>query len=129
MSNTDHRWEDPPGFSLQDIISRGNSGCILRKPSRTSVIKYPCPWQKEAIQQEDPVYQRLGHDCDFMVRYRGKYEKGIELEYVSGGCLRTVVQELGDCDPNRKFRWACQHVEAIRYIHSMNICYWHLSMQ
>jgi serine/threonine protein kinase len=127
MSNIDHRWEYPPGFSLQDIISRGNSGFILRKPSSTSVIKYPWPWRKEAIQQEDLVYQRLGHECNLIVRYCGKYEKGIELEYVSGGCLTTVLQELGDCDQNQKLHWARQYVEAIGYIHSKNICYWDLS--
>lgn len=129
MSTTDHRWEYPPGFSLRDIISRGNSGFILRKPSSASVIKYPWPWRKEAIRQEELVYQRLGHECDFIVRYRGRYEEGIELEYVSGGCLATILADRGGCcdDQSQRLRWACQYVEAMRFLHSKNVCYWDLS--
>jgi hypothetical protein len=53
-------------------------------------------------------------------------ERGIELEFLEGGCLTSVLKGLQYDDENleKRLLWVSQCVEAIRHAHSKNIhCY------
>jgi serine/threonine protein kinase len=120
----------PSGYTLEDLLSGGNTGLILRRPGSAVVIKIPLSDQGESIVNELKVYKRLtdGKECDRIVQCYGSFENGIKLEFLPGGCLTPVLERMAPgSELQLRLRWATQLTEALRFIHSRNIYYWDLS--
>ena len=73
------------------------------------------------------IYTRLAENggSDRITQCFGMVERGIELEFLEGGCLTSVLKGLQyDEDLEKRLLWVSQCIEAIRHAHSKNIhCY------
>lgn len=90
----------PPGYSSKPLFARGNSGFLYRKPQSDRVVKYPPSDAFADLSNELKIYARLkeGGGCNRIAQCHGKVERGIELEYLAGGCLASVLNNLGHGD-------------------------------
>jgi hypothetical protein len=116
----------PTGFSLKDIVSWGNTGMVCLDASSQTVVKSPHGEEdEEAIAIERRIYERIskqgGHKG--LLRYHGRYESGIRLEFVCNNTLRSFVgKPTKDINiKNLWFRWARQITDTLRFLHSIHI--------
>jgi hypothetical protein len=75
------------------------------------------------------IYTRLAENgaSDRITQCFSVVERGIELEFLEGGCLTSVLKGLQyDEDLEKRLLWVSQCIEAIRHAHS-NIHYYDLS--
>ena len=125
---SDHVLHCPPGYSSTDLFARGNSGFLYRKPHGCRVVKYPPSYAFADLRNEYNIYTRLAENggSDRITQCFGMVERGIELEFLEGGCLTSVLKGLqyDDEDLETRLLWVSQCIEAIRHAHSKNIhCY------
>jgi hypothetical protein len=118
----------PPNYSSTDLFARGNSGFLYRKPHGCRTVKYPPSYAFVDLRNEYNIYIRLAENRggDRITQCFGMVERGIELEFLEGGCLTSVLKGLqyDDEDLEKRLLWASQYIEAIRYAYSKNIhCY------
>ena len=74
----------PCGLGLKDIVGMGNTALVGRLDA---VVKFADRKELKALEIEKRVYQRLGRDCDEVLRYYGGMENAIILQYACNGSI------------------------------------------
>ena len=96
----------------------------LDEASRT-IVKSPHGEENQAdIAIERRIYERIrehgGHEG--LLHYHGPYESGLRLEFACNGSLRSFLRKhASDINLEQQLRWARQIVDALCFIHSINI--------
>ncbi|MCJ1246799.1 hypothetical protein MMC30_004008 [Trapelia coarctata] len=118
----------PPGVSFQDVRGGGTSGLVAQLPGTHTVIKFPlgAPDENARCAIEEQVYERFHasklHRPDSILRYDGKTEHGILLEYAETGTLREFLRNADSApQPDVLLRWARQAAEALLFSHENNV--------
>ena len=75
----------PCGLGLKDIVGMGNTALVGRLDA---VVKFADRKELKALEIEKRVYQRLGRDCNEVLRYYGGVENAIILQYACNGSIR-----------------------------------------
>jgi hypothetical protein len=89
----------PPGINATHIIGLGTTGVAALIPNSQRVIKYlhPEPNAYERCAVEANVYERLTrslrNSCLTILRYYGRDEHGIILEFAENGTVRAYMRK------------------------------------
>jgi serine/threonine protein kinase len=109
----------PCGLGLRDIVGMGNTALVGRLDA---VVKFADQKELKALEIEKRVYQRLGRDCDEVLRYYGGVENAIILQYACNGSIREYLTRQVKPNPiSLQLRWAEQITTSIVFIHSRNV--------
>lgn len=108
---------------MSHFVDSGITGMVYLDVANNTVIKYPHQVEEEhAIDVEKRIYERFeqhgGHEN--LLRYYGTYEAGIKLEYASEHGLRQYLQ-AHTVNVEQRQRWAQDIIEALVFVHSMNV--------
>jgi hypothetical protein len=80
----------PCGLGLKDIVEMGNTALVGRLDA---VVKFANQKELKALEIEKRVYQRLGRDCDEVLRYYRGVENAIILQYACNGSIREYLTQ------------------------------------
>ena len=106
----------PCGLGLKDIVGMGNTALVGRLDA---VVKFADRKELKALEIEKRVYQRLGRDCDEVLRYYGGMEDAIIMQYACNGSIREYLMRQVKPNPlSLQLRWAEQITTSIVFIHS-----------
>jgi serine/threonine protein kinase len=125
----------PPGISSRDFIGGGTSGVAALIPGTTTVLKFPHGDEDECerCDREAEVYEHIKSSPDHcptsLLRYRGRNEYGILLEYADHGPVRHYLRKPTTQPPEVAviLRWASQAAQAIVFLHANGIMHGDIS--
>ena len=118
----------PPGVSIEDLRGGGTTGLVAQLPGTDTVIKFSHGSKDEDARcaVEAQVYERFIASKldrpDSILRYDGKTDRGIILEYAETGTLRQFLRNTDySPQPDILFRWARQAAQALLFSHQNDV--------
>lgn len=118
----------PPGIGIRDLRGSGTTGLVAQLPGTDTVIKFSHGSKDEDARcaVEAQVYELFEESKldrpDSILRYHGKTERGIILEYAETGTLRQFLRNADySPQPDLLFRWARQAAQALLFSHQNNV--------
>ena len=113
--------------SATDVLSAGSYAAVSffiqqdKIIRRDRVLKWMCRLEdKELLVIEQTIYERLGHQCQYIVRYHGPHDGGIVLEFCEEGALSQYLQKSTP-STMQCLKWADQIIRALSYCHSKGV--------
>lgn len=113
----------PTGFNIKNYLSSGITSMVYLDSSSNTVIKYPHQVEEEpAIEVERQIYERFqqhgGHEG--LLKFHGKFESGIRLEYARTNGLRHYIQ-THKIHTKQRLQWTQQVTSALAFVHSVGV--------
>ncbi|KAI9840158.1 MAG: hypothetical protein M1837_001871 [Sclerophora amabilis] len=109
----------PPTMDVTDCVGAGLVGMVVRVDAVLKIASSPNG--QSLIDVEERIYERLANCHSGILRYLGRWNNGLLLEFAHHGCLRQYWAANGRRTLTLRLLWVQQLVDSIRFLHSKQI--------